>query len=71
MRSIQTGGNKKDFPKLMINENVIALFSSETNAVCVHRISDDAIDVGVRLSSGSFRAEKFSDYHGYVELSNL
>lgn len=62
---------KIEFPKLMINENVIAIFSDATNALCVSRISDGAIPIGQRLSPGSFKASQFKDFHGSVEMSNI
>jgi hypothetical protein len=58
------------YPKLMINENVIVLFGNREDGIVVHRISKKAILVGDNLSRGSFEIEKFSDYHGVVELSN-
>ncbi len=60
----------KDFPKLMINEYVVALFSDEENAVVVKELTDTSVAVGRRLSKGSFSVDNFKDFDGVIELSN-
>jgi hypothetical protein len=71
MRGKMKGKSSKiEFPKLMINENVVALFSDAENAIVVLEISDDAIEVGASLGKGTFEIERFDDYHGCIELSN-
>jgi len=58
------------FPKLMINENVVALFTNEKEGVVVCEISEDAVSVGESLGRGTFDVNRFSDYHGTISLSN-
>ena len=58
------------FPKLMINENVVALFTNPKDAVIVCEISEDAIAVGESIGRGTFDIADFSDYYGIITLSN-
>lgn len=57
------------FPKLMINENVIAMFYNEEKGMVVHRIHQDACVIGEILYR-DFDIETFKDYDGTVTLSN-
>lgn len=59
------------FPKLMINENVVVLFTTPKEGVVVCEISEDAVSVGKSLGRGTFDANRFADYHGTVSLSNI
>lgn len=57
------------FPKLMINDNVIAMMYNEKKGMVVARLVPTAVQVGDVLYE-NFDIELFTDYHGTVELEN-
>jgi hypothetical protein len=57
------------FPKLMINQNVVAMFYNEEKAMVVHRLHDGAVVVGEILYE-NFEIDGFRNFSGSITLSN-
>lgn len=59
-----------DFPKLMVNENVIAIMNNTEKGMVVARLKPTSVQVGDILYK-NFDIGLFSDFHGSVELKNM
>jgi hypothetical protein len=69
-KNIGTEAKIKDFPKLMANMNVVALFTNEHNAVVVFQFTNGCIDVGDSLDPDTCDLDRFRDYTGIIQLQN-